>query len=149
MESNFTGATAFWFISFLSPIENLRADAYGGCFDNRVRICRNILAKARNLVGPDFPIGARLAGSDEKIGGINIKLMANYVKALEELGLSFVDVTRGCYERAKYYFPGDDGTFIPMAKGLKKAGVKIPILCPNIHDPQLGEQCLEQQARST
>lgn len=129
--------------NFLSPRENLREDEYGGSFDNRLRFCTNILTRARALVGPDFPMGARLVGTDRMPGGLGVDNMIKIIKRFEECGLDFVDMSDGCYEQAQYLFPDEDGTMIPIAAELKRE-VKIPIICPNIHDPHLGEQSLKE-----
>ena len=85
--------------NFMSPRENLRADEYGGNFDNRIRFCTNILTKARVMVGPNFPLGARLAGTDRLPGGLGVEEMAKIIKRFEECGLDFVDMSDGCYEK--------------------------------------------------
>lgn len=131
--------------NFMSPRENLRADEYGGSFDNRVRFCTNILKVARILVGPNYTLGARLAGTDRLPGGITVEEMAKIIKRFEECGLDFVDMSDGCYEKAQYLFPDEDGISIPVAAELKRLGVKIPIICANIHDPHLGEKALKEK----
>jgi len=130
--------------NFMSPRENLRRDEYGGSFDNRIRLCINILRKARVLVGPNFTIGARLAGTDRLPGGLGVHEMAKIIKRFEDCGLDFVDMSEGCYEAANYLFPDEDGTMIPTAAELKREGVTIPIICANIHDPHIGEKALKE-----
>lgn len=129
--------------NFMSSRENIRGDEYGGSFDNRARFCTNILKKARVLVGPNYTLGARLAGTDRLPDGITAQEMAKFIKRYEEWGLQFVDMSDGCYERAEYLFPSVDGTMIPIAAELKREGVKVPIMCANIHNPNLGEKSLK------
>ncbi|MBU0970406.1 MAG: NADH:flavin oxidoreductase, partial [Proteobacteria bacterium] len=58
------GSAGYLITQFLSPLKNLRQDEYGGSFENRVRFPRQIIEMVRNRVGPDFPIGVRMAGND-------------------------------------------------------------------------------------
>ena len=46
--------------SFVSPFFNRREDAYGGSFENRMRLPLEVLAAMREAVGPDWPISVRL-----------------------------------------------------------------------------------------
>ena len=46
--------------SFVSPFFNHREDAYGGSFENRMRLPLEVLAAMRDAVGPDWPISVRL-----------------------------------------------------------------------------------------
>ena len=46
--------------SFVSPFFNRRQDAYGGSFENRMRLPLEVLAAMRDAVGPDWPISVRL-----------------------------------------------------------------------------------------
>ena len=46
--------------SFVSPFFNRREDAYGGSFENRMRLPLEVLAAMRDAVGPDWPISVRL-----------------------------------------------------------------------------------------
>ena len=46
--------------SFVSPFFNRREDAYGGSFENRMRLPLEVLAAMRAAVGPDWPISVRL-----------------------------------------------------------------------------------------
>ena len=41
--------------SFVSPFFNRREDAYGGSFENRMRLPLEVLAAIRGAVGPDWP----------------------------------------------------------------------------------------------
>ena len=46
--------------SFVSPFFNRREDAYGGSFENRMRLPLEVLQAMRDAVGPDWPISVRL-----------------------------------------------------------------------------------------
>jgi 2,4-dienoyl-CoA reductase-like NADH-dependent reductase (Old Yellow Enzyme family) len=49
---------------FASPWVNRRTDAYGGSFDNRLRIVGEVVRAVRDAVGPDFTVGLQMSGDD-------------------------------------------------------------------------------------
>lgn len=53
---------------FLSPLTNLRQDAYGGVLENRMRFGMEIIAAIRQAVGNEFVLGLR-ASADEFVAG--------------------------------------------------------------------------------
>jgi len=55
--------------SFLSPYTNRRTDAYGGSALNRARIIRELVSRAREIVG-DFPILVKMNCTDNLEGAL-------------------------------------------------------------------------------
>ncbi len=49
---------------FASPWVNKRTDAYGGSFDNRLRIVGEVVRAVRDAVGRDFTVGLQMSGDD-------------------------------------------------------------------------------------
>lgn len=49
---------------FASPWVNRRTDAYGGSFDNRLRIVGEVVRAVRDAVGRDFAVGLQMSGDD-------------------------------------------------------------------------------------
>ncbi len=49
---------------FLSPIHNHRADEYGGCIENRVRLVREIIEDTKDAVGDTCAVAVRMAADD-------------------------------------------------------------------------------------
>lgn len=129
--------------NFLSPRTNLRIDAYGGNFENRTRLFRNVLIKSRVQAGLDFVIGVRLTGEEHMPGGLSIEESSRVAKIGEELGLNYIHLTSGCWEAVKWYLPEEDGTMLPEAEVLKQT-VKIPIITPSIHKPAFVEEVIKE-----
>lgn len=50
------GAHGYLLDSFLSPVDNLREDEYGGSFENRMRFPLGVARAVRAEVGPGFPV---------------------------------------------------------------------------------------------
>jgi 2,4-dienoyl-CoA reductase-like NADH-dependent reductase (Old Yellow Enzyme family) len=107
--------------SFLSPYTNTRADRFGGSLENRVRVIADIISKARQLVGGDFPILAKLNCDDGVEGGTNIDTFPAVAAQVEKAGVAAIDVigpsTVRNLERESY--------FLKYAQRLR---VKIPVI---------------------
>ncbi len=61
--------------SFASPFFNRRTDRYGGSFENRMRLCLEVVDAIKRATGPDVPLGVRMCvneftmfGYDEEYG---------------------------------------------------------------------------------
>jgi len=92
------GAHGYLIGQFLSPLTNRRTDDYGGSIDNRVRFLRECLASIRERVGPGFPVGVRLSGTEGVEGGIQPDEARRTAEILEEAGLiDFLNVSMGSY----------------------------------------------------
>lgn len=91
------GAHGYLVTQFLSPHTNRREDAWGGDCARRTRFVLEVVAAARALVGPDFPIGIRVGvdavGSD---AGLTTEELAATC-ALIAPSMAFVSVSGGSY----------------------------------------------------
>ena len=89
------GAHSYLVHSFLSPLTNMRNDAYGA---DRIRFAREVLTAIRASTGPGFAVGIRIVGSEGVAGGIEPPEAVRIRAALEDDGLvDFVDVSMGGY----------------------------------------------------
>src|SRR5262249_7020 len=52
--------------SFLSPLSNKREDEYGGSFENRTRILREVVQAVRKIWPDKFPLFVRLSATEWK-----------------------------------------------------------------------------------
>ncbi len=93
-------AHAYTMASFLS-IENARRDAYGGSFENRVRLPLEVIDTVREAVGRDFLVGCRYLGSED-IRDIDGRIRGNSAEdaqaigiALARAGIDFLSISRG------------------------------------------------------
>jgi 2,4-dienoyl-CoA reductase-like NADH-dependent reductase (Old Yellow Enzyme family) len=80
---------------FLSPLSNTRTDAYGGSFENRTRLAREI-ARAVRAVWPDtLPIFARLSTTDWTEGGWDAVQSVELARGLKADGVDLIDCSSG------------------------------------------------------
>jgi 2,4-dienoyl-CoA reductase-like NADH-dependent reductase (Old Yellow Enzyme family) len=78
---------------FLSPLSNRRTDAYGGSFDNRSRLVREVVKAVRAEWPDSLPLLIRLSATDWVDGGWNADETALLCRQLRDLGIDLVDVS--------------------------------------------------------
>jgi 2,4-dienoyl-CoA reductase-like NADH-dependent reductase (Old Yellow Enzyme family)/thioredoxin reductase len=79
---------------FLSPYTNRRTDAYGGSFENRLRLLEEILGSVDRLAGRDFPVGLRINGDERAEGGLGPADVASIASAFRDR-LMYVNISGG------------------------------------------------------
>ena len=78
---------------FLSPLSNQRSDAYGGSFENRIRLVMEIFQRMREAF--DGTLGIRLSGTDWVEGGWTVEETAELSVRIRGAGAQFVHVSSG------------------------------------------------------
>lgn len=80
---------------FLSPLSNHRTDAYGGSFDNRIRIVLEVVDAVRREWPESLPLFVRISVTDWADGGWNADESVQLAKHLREHGVDLVDASSG------------------------------------------------------
>ena len=80
---------------FLSPLSNHRSDVYGGSFENRTRIVREVVARVRHLWPERLPLFLRISATDWVEGGWDIEQAVELARCLRSLGVDLVDCSSG------------------------------------------------------
>lgn len=80
---------------FLSPLSNLRTDRWGGSFDNRVRLVREVLVSLREVWPERLPLWLRISATDWAEGGWDIEQSTELARGVRELGVDLIDVSSG------------------------------------------------------
>jgi 2,4-dienoyl-CoA reductase-like NADH-dependent reductase (Old Yellow Enzyme family) len=78
---------------FLSPLSNHRTDAWGGSFENRTRLAREVVATVRAVWPEHLPLLVRLSATDWVEGGWNCDETVELCRILKTLGVDLVDVS--------------------------------------------------------
>ena len=80
---------------FLSPLSNRRQDAYGGSFENRTRLLREIVAAVRSSWPEGAPLFVRISATDWVDGGWDIQQSVELARRLKEIGVDLIDCSSG------------------------------------------------------
>jgi 2,4-dienoyl-CoA reductase-like NADH-dependent reductase (Old Yellow Enzyme family) len=81
---------------FLSPLSNQRSDNYGGSFENRSRLVREVIAAVREVWPPELPLWLRLSATDwAEEGGWDIEQSVQLAQQVKPLGVDLIDVSSG------------------------------------------------------
>ncbi|GAB2585261.1 NADH:flavin oxidoreductase/NADH oxidase [Dyella jejuensis] len=89
------GAHGYLLHQFMSPLSNHRDDAYGGSFENRTRLLREVIGAVREVWPADLPLWLRISATDWAEHGWNIGESVRLASQLSELGVDLVDVSSG------------------------------------------------------
>jgi 2,4-dienoyl-CoA reductase-like NADH-dependent reductase (Old Yellow Enzyme family) len=80
---------------FLSPLSNRREDDYGGSFENRARLCREIVAAVRSEWPKELPLFLRISATDWIEGGWDVNESVKLARELKPIGVDLVDCSSG------------------------------------------------------
>jgi 2,4-dienoyl-CoA reductase-like NADH-dependent reductase (Old Yellow Enzyme family) len=80
---------------FLSPLSNTRTDSYGGAFENRTRIVREVTEEIRRHWPEHLPLFIRISASDWTEGGWDVEQSVELARLLKPLGVDLVDCSSG------------------------------------------------------
>ena len=135
-EAGFSGvqihaAHGYLISQFLSPHDNIRTDKYGGSLENRMRFLKEIFLGIREELGRDFPIGIKINSTDFKEDGLTEEDSLKTIVELANLGLDFVEISGGTYERPAMMGATSKSTnqvfFAEYSKKLKQK-IDIPVV---------------------
>lgn len=120
----------FLLSQFLSPLFNLRTDAYGGSVAGRCRLHIEVIEAVRKAVGPAFPVAFRINSTDQLQGGLTEQDAMEVVRMLDQTSVDLIDISGGTY------FPGAKASsdssaggpyFLDFAQRAKSI-TKIPVM---------------------
>jgi 2,4-dienoyl-CoA reductase-like NADH-dependent reductase (Old Yellow Enzyme family) len=89
------GAHGYLLHQFMSPLSNHRTDDYGGSFENRTRLVREVIAAVREVWPMDLPLWLRISATDWAEGGWSIDESVRLARELTTLSVDLVDVSSG------------------------------------------------------
>jgi 2,4-dienoyl-CoA reductase (NADPH2) len=138
------GSEGYFINQFIAAHTNRRSDAWGGSFENRMRLPVEIVARTREAVGRDFIIVYRLSMLDLVPEGSSWDEVVTLAKAIERAGATIINTGIGWHEARIPTI----ATSVPRAafawvtKKLK-GEVAIPLCTTNrINAPDVAERVL-------
>jgi 2,4-dienoyl-CoA reductase-like NADH-dependent reductase (Old Yellow Enzyme family) len=124
---------------FLSPLTNTRNDAYGGSFENRIRLCLEIVDAVRS-VWPDYqPVFVRVSATDWAAGGWDVDQTVELCRRLRARGVDLVDCSSGG-NVSQVDIPVGPGYQVPFAERIRReAGIPTGAVGMITDPPQADE----------
>jgi 2,4-dienoyl-CoA reductase-like NADH-dependent reductase (Old Yellow Enzyme family) len=104
---------------FLSPLSNHRDDGYGGSFENRTRIVREVVDAIRAVWPERFPLWVRISATDWTEGGWTIEDSVALTRQLQDRGVDLVDCSSGG-NAAHATIPIGPGYQVPFAERIRR-----------------------------
>ncbi len=89
------GAHGYLINSFLSPLTNLRTDAYGGSFENRIRLLKEIVEDIRKVWPEKLPLFVRISSTDYAENGWDLTSSVLLSAELKKIGVDLIDCSSG------------------------------------------------------
>src|SRR5690606_24472445 len=91
---------------FLSPLSNRRNDAYGGSFENRIRMVLEVVDGVRRTVPGDLPVFVRISATEWVDGGWDISDSIRLAQQLKAHGVDLIDCSSGGNAAQQKIAPG-------------------------------------------
>jgi 2,4-dienoyl-CoA reductase (NADPH2) len=147
------GSEGYFINQFLVTHTNQRDDAWGGSYENRMRLPVDIVRRVREAVGKDFILIYRLSMLDLIPDGSSWPEAVQLAKAVTQAGATLLNTGIGWHEARIPTI----ATSVPrgafawvtkkMRSELRAAGLTIPLVTSNrINMPEVGEQVLADGA---
>ncbi len=80
---------------FVSPLSNQRTDRYGGSFENRTRIVREVVDAVRSAIPESVALFVRISATDWVQDGWDVDQSVELVRSIKPLGVDLIDVSSG------------------------------------------------------
>lgn len=141
------GGHGYMISNFISPYTNRRTDEYGGDTERRARFIVDIVRRARELVGDDYPIMIKMNCDDFVPGGLVKEEAVRVASLIEEGGIDCIEVTGGIPDSEERLGKGinkqeKEAYLRPYAEALRPA-LRIPlILVGGMRSPRVIEKIL-------
>ncbi len=104
---------------FLSPLSNRRSDRYGGSFENRTRLVREVVRAVRTVWPERLPLFVRISATDWIEGGWDIEQSVELARLLGAEGVDLIDCSSGGI-RGEVKVPFAPGYQVPFAQRVRQ-----------------------------
>ena len=113
---------------FLSPIANERDDEYGGSFENRTRLVREVVEAVREVWPDEKPVFVRISGTDwiDDRPSWDVEQSARLGPLLIEAGADLIDVSSGGIHRDQDLPHAGPNYQVPLAEAVRREG-EVPV----------------------
>ncbi|ODU03403.1 MAG: oxidoreductase [Pseudonocardia sp. SCN 72-86] len=139
------GAHGYLVHQFLSPLSNLRDDSYGGSFENRTRLLREIVDAIRTVWPERKPVCVRLSATDWVEGGWSLEETVEVSQVLAGQGVDLVDVSSGGLDPRQQIAIGP-GYQVPFARAVREKAEVTTAAVGLITEPAQAQRVLDDGA---
>lgn len=138
------GSAGYPLAQFASPLTNKRTDKYGGSFEKRMRIHKEIIESMKKKAGNDLIITWRMGGQDFMPGGNTLDDSVKIAQFFEKQGVKLLNVTTGWHDSSQpfiqYFVPKANWIF--MGERIRK-NINIPVIVgTRIVDPIMADKII-------
>lgn len=120
------GAHGYLISRSLSPKHNRRTDCWGGNFDGRLALVREIYKAMRSEAGADFPITIKLNAHDGEWNGLDRATGIRVAREVAKYGFDAIEVSAGIGDIGLGCYPNKGG--VPVDSGKKFILQQLPAL---------------------
>ncbi len=129
---------------FLSPLSNHREDRYGGSFENRTRIVREVAVAIRSVWPEKYPLFLRVSATDWVEGGWQIDDTVALASQVKPLGVDLIDCSSGgAVPHAS--IPAAPSFQVPFAEQVRREAVILTGAVGLIATAEQAEQILRKE----
>ena len=104
---------------FLSPITNQRTDRYGRSFENRIRLCVQVIDAVRDVWPEHSPLWLRISATDWVPGGWDVDEAVELSRRAREHGVDLIDCSSGGLA-LNQQIPMAPGYQVPFAERIRR-----------------------------
>jgi len=128
---------------FLSPLSNFRTDNYGGSFENRIRLCVEIVNAVQSVWPENLPLFVRISATDWADDGWNPEEAVKLAAILKQRGVDLIDCSSGGL-LPDVKIPVGPGFQVKFAEIIRKETGILTSAVGLITDPLQAEEILER-----
>ncbi len=135
---------------FLSPLANVRTDAWGGSPERRRRFLIEVVGAVRAAIGPGKALSVKLNSADFQKGGLSQEESLDIALALEAEGIDLLEISGGNYESPAQlgFAPGKqagrDAYFLSYAEALRRRSTLPLMLTGGLRSVDLMQRILAE-----
>ncbi|MCX6543374.1 MAG: NADH:flavin oxidoreductase/NADH oxidase [Acidobacteria bacterium] len=129
---------------FLSPIANTRADEYGGSYDNRTRLLKQVCAAVRQEWPASKPMFVRISATDWAEGGWRAEDAVALAHHLSRHGVDLIDCSSGGIAPG-IAIPAGPGFQVPFSQRIKDTVPMLTAAVGFITSPAQADQIIRTE----
>lgn len=116
------GAHGYLIHEFLSPFSNNRTDEYGGSFENRTRLLREVVEAVKSVWPAENALFVRISATEWVEGGWSLEESVRLAHVLKDMGVDLIDCSSGG-NVPNVKIPLTPGYQVPLSVAIRKTGI--------------------------